>query len=31
MIFSAQQQARTTLYRPPFLELAPYVVLVLTW
>ena len=31
MLFSAQQQARTTLYRLPFLELAPNVVLVLTW
>ena len=31
MLFSVQQQARTTLHRLPFLELAPYVVLVLTW
>ena len=31
MLFSAQQQARTKLYRLPFLELAPYVVLVLIW
>ena len=31
MLFSVQQQARTTLYRLPFLELAPYVVLVLIW
>ena len=31
MPFSVQQQARTTLYRLPFLELDPYVVLVLIW
>ena len=31
MLFSVQQQARATLYRLPFLELAPYAVLVLTW
>ena len=31
MPFSAQLQDRTTLYRLTFLELAPYVVLVLTW
>ena len=31
MPFSVQPQACTTLYRLTFLELAPYVVLVLTW
>ena len=31
MLFTVQQQARTTLYRLPFLELALYVDLVLTW
>ena len=31
MIFSAQQQACTTLFRLPFLGLDPYVVLVLIW
>ena len=31
MPFSVQLQDRTTLYRLTFLELAPYVVLVLTW
>ena len=31
MIFSAQQQVLTTLFRLPSLELAPYVVLVLIW
>ena len=31
MLFSVPQQARRTLYRLPFLELAPYVVSVLTW
>ena len=30
MPFSVQPQARTTLYRLTFLELAPYVVLVVT-
>ena len=31
MLFSVPQQARTTLYRLPFLGLAPYVALVLIW
>ena len=31
MLFSVPQQARTTLYRLPFLRLAPYVALVLIW
>ena len=31
MLFSVPQQARTSLFRLPFLRLAPYVALVLIW